>query len=178
MGQQQLLLLVVGIVIVGLAVVVGIAAFTENSRKAAIDNATARNAGYVGIATAWRMTPQAMGGGQGAADSQKLDLATFGIAPSEVIFNSANAAGGQAEPGMAVVVYYRTSGAAGPTVETWDRAQNVKVTTFLYGTDPRCHVFRHAFRAGAPATDWDGFQGGSWTYIPANVPAAPAGCVW
>ena len=34
MGQQQLLLLVLGIVIVGLAVVVGIQAFGENQRKA------------------------------------------------------------------------------------------------------------------------------------------------
>ena len=34
MGQQQLLLLVLGIVIVGLAVVVGIQAFGENQKKA------------------------------------------------------------------------------------------------------------------------------------------------
>jgi Tfp pilus assembly ATPase PilU len=34
MGQQQLLLLVLGIVIVGLAVVVGIQAFSENQKQA------------------------------------------------------------------------------------------------------------------------------------------------
>ena len=37
MGQQQLLLLVLGIVIVGLAVVVGIQAFSENQQKANLD---------------------------------------------------------------------------------------------------------------------------------------------
>ena len=37
MGQQQLLLLVLGIVIVGLAVGVGITAFSENQRKANAD---------------------------------------------------------------------------------------------------------------------------------------------
>ena len=37
MGQQQLLLLVLGIVIVGLAVVVGIQAFGENQKKANAD---------------------------------------------------------------------------------------------------------------------------------------------
>ena len=37
MGQQQLLLLVLGIVIVGLAVVVGIQAFSENQKKANAD---------------------------------------------------------------------------------------------------------------------------------------------
>ena len=40
MGQQQLLLLVLGIVIVGLAVVVGIQAFSENQRKANADAMT------------------------------------------------------------------------------------------------------------------------------------------
>ena len=37
MGQQQLLLLVLGIVIVGLAVVVGIQAFSENQKKSNAD---------------------------------------------------------------------------------------------------------------------------------------------
>ena len=37
MGQQQLLLLVLGIVIVGLAVVVGIQAFSENQKQANAD---------------------------------------------------------------------------------------------------------------------------------------------
>src|SRR5690554_5459445 len=47
MGQQQLLLLVLGIVIVGLAVVVGIQAFGENQKKANSDapaNAGVRSA--------------------------------------------------------------------------------------------------------------------------------------
>ena len=51
-GQQQLLLLVLGIVFVGLAVVGGIAAFKENTRKSALDLDTARTAQYAGLAVA------------------------------------------------------------------------------------------------------------------------------
>ena len=182
MGQQQLLLLVLGIVIVGLAVVGGIQAFAENGRKSAFDEAATRNAGFVGIATAWRMTPQALGGGQGAPDSRALGLSVFGLSPTETLFQNDNATGGVVAPGKAVVVYYRTSGAAGPTVETWDRDHNIKITTFLYGTSPRCHVFRYGYKDGPPATNWTDFQRSSgsaqWTYDPANVPPAPAGCAW
>jgi hypothetical protein len=62
MGQQQLLLLVLGIVIVGLAVVAGINAFSENRKKA---NADAMVNDAVRIASdiqAWVLKPEAFGG--------------------------------------------------------------------------------------------------------------------
>ena len=64
MGQQQLLLLVLGIVIVGLAVVTGIQAFGLNQKKA---NADAMVLTGMRIATdfqKWLQTPTALGGGR------------------------------------------------------------------------------------------------------------------
>ncbi|MDT0633165.1 hypothetical protein RQM47_14065 [Rubrivirga sp. S365] len=62
MGQQQLLLLVLGIVIVGLAVVVGVEAFSENQKKANLDalvNGGVRIASDVQI---WSLKPSVFGG--------------------------------------------------------------------------------------------------------------------
>jgi hypothetical protein len=66
MGQQQLLLLVLGIVIVGLAVVVGIQAFGENQKKANADAMVNDAIRIASDAQAWNLKPQAFGGGDGA----------------------------------------------------------------------------------------------------------------
>ena len=63
MGQQQLLLLVLGIVIVGLAVVVGIQAFSENQKKANADALLLTAMRIATDAQAWLQKPEAMGGG-------------------------------------------------------------------------------------------------------------------
>ena len=64
MGQQQLLLLVLGIVIVGLAaVVVGIQAFGENQKKANADALTNDGVRIASDAQAWKLKPAAFGGG-------------------------------------------------------------------------------------------------------------------
>ena len=65
MGQQQLLLLVLGIVIVGLAVVVGIQAFGENQRKANQDAMINDGIRIASDAQAWALKPTAFGGGEG-----------------------------------------------------------------------------------------------------------------
>jgi hypothetical protein len=65
MGQQQLLLLVLGIVIVGLAVVVGIQAFGENQKKANADALVNDGVRIASDAQAWNLKPQAFGGGNG-----------------------------------------------------------------------------------------------------------------
>lgn len=75
MGQQHLLLLVLGTVIVGLAVVVGIQSFSENQLKA---NAGAMINDAIRIASdaqAWKLKPQAFGGG---ADVSNWTSLTFG----------------------------------------------------------------------------------------------------
>ena len=63
MGQQQLLLLVLGVVIVGLAVVVGIQAFGENQTKANADAMVNDGVRIASDAQAWKLKPQAFGGG-------------------------------------------------------------------------------------------------------------------
>ena len=62
MGQQQLLLLVLGIVIVGLAVVVGIQAFGENQDKANADALVNDGVRIASDAQAWALKPAAFGG--------------------------------------------------------------------------------------------------------------------
>ena len=68
MGQQQLLLLVLGIVIVGLAVVVGIQAFSENQQKANLDAMVNDGVRIASDLQAWSLKPQAFGGP--AADTE------------------------------------------------------------------------------------------------------------
>ena len=78
MGQQQLLLLVLGIVIVGLAVVVGIQAFSENQKKA---NGDAMVNDAIRIASdiqAWKLKPQAFGGGADQGDFTGVTLSQIG----------------------------------------------------------------------------------------------------
>ena len=65
MGQQQLLLLVLGIVIVGLAVVVGIQAFGENQKKSNQDALVNDGVRIASDAQAWALKPSAFGGGNG-----------------------------------------------------------------------------------------------------------------
>ena len=74
MGQQQLILLVLATVIVGVATVVGIDAFAENADRS---NADAMMQDAVAIASdvqAWAQKPEAFGG---MADDESLSDATF-----------------------------------------------------------------------------------------------------
>lgn len=64
MGQQQLLLILVGVIIVGLAVAIGIDAFEQNRRKSEVDIVVNRLVTLAGIAQTWKMKPSALGGGQ------------------------------------------------------------------------------------------------------------------
>ena len=84
MGQQQLLLLVLGIVIVGLAVVVGIQAFGENQRKANSDALVNDGIRIASDAQAWALKPTAFGGGDGdfvKSDGTNMDLSDLGYQP-------------------------------------------------------------------------------------------------
>lgn len=84
MGQQQLLLLVLGIVIVGLAVVVGIQAFGENQRKANNDALINDGIRIASDAQSWALKPTAFGGGDGdflLADGSDMDLNDLGYQP-------------------------------------------------------------------------------------------------
>ena len=78
MGQQQLILLVLATVIVGLAIVVGIAAFTQGGDNA---NADAMLQDAVTIASdiqSWGQTPTPFGGPQGDNDFSDATFADLG----------------------------------------------------------------------------------------------------
>ncbi|MEM6785609.1 MAG: hypothetical protein AAF624_17955 [Bacteroidota bacterium] len=81
MGQQQLLLLVLSIVIVGLSVVNGIEAFGENRKKFLQDQTIALMMDMVTKAQAWKMTHTALGGGDNGDpdDFSALSLSNLGL---------------------------------------------------------------------------------------------------
>ena len=66
MGQQQLLLIVLGVIIVGIAVVVGINVFTASSVQANIDGLTADVVNLGSMAQQFYRKPSALGGGGNA----------------------------------------------------------------------------------------------------------------
>ena len=77
MGQQQLLLLVLGIVIVALAVVSGLFIFEENLKKS---NAEALVSDAVDIAMsaqAWKTRPATFGGQRGFPRNNTMDFTGF-----------------------------------------------------------------------------------------------------
>ena len=74
MGQQQLLLLVLGIVIVGLAVVVGINAFGENDKKANADAMVTDALRIASDCQAWDLKPGQFGG---SLDTENVGNCTF-----------------------------------------------------------------------------------------------------
>ena len=74
MGQQQLLLLVLGIVIVGLAVVAGINAFEENQQKSSEDALTNEAFRLASDAKAWYNKPEQYAGGGNDASNFSSDL--------------------------------------------------------------------------------------------------------
>ena len=75
MGQQQLILLVLATVIVGLAIIVGIRAFNENSIKSNSDALIQDMVRIASDAQAWKQKPAPFGGqAEGAA---KQDVANY-----------------------------------------------------------------------------------------------------
>ncbi|KAF0152878.1 MAG: hypothetical protein FD143_806 [Ignavibacteria bacterium] len=63
MGQQQLLLIVLGVIIVGIAVVVGINVFTASSSQANRDAVTADLTNLASLAHTYYRKPTALAGG-------------------------------------------------------------------------------------------------------------------
>lgn len=63
MGQQQLLLIVLGVIVVGVAVVVGIRLFASSSAETNIDMTTGELVHHAWDAQSYYRQPQAMAGG-------------------------------------------------------------------------------------------------------------------
>ena len=158
MGQQQLLLLVVGIVIVGLAVVVGIQQVGEGSKKAELDRLTVEAVRMATGASAWRSTPGAMGGGKGAADFTGFGLANLG-------FSNA-VASGRGEIAVDATSIRSVWNRDGLTyVAVANTAYDTEAQVYLYGAGPACLATRTR-RTADPV------------FTPASMPASMPGCAW
>ena len=78
MGQQQLILLVLATVIIGIAIVVGIRAFTENSAKSNADAMVQEGVRMANDMQAWKKKPAPFGGQAAVATAaQVADPADF-----------------------------------------------------------------------------------------------------
>ena len=123
MGQQQLLLLVLGIVIVGLAVVVGIQAFGENQKKANSDAITNDVIRIASDAQAWNLKPTAFGGGNGSFTGLRLEK--LGYQVTGTAYTNLNAE-------------YRLIGTPGATVVVrgCSLARGNQVNASVAGTNP------------------------------------------
>jgi hypothetical protein len=75
MGQQQLLLIVLGVIIVGIAVVVGINLFNANAEEAAKDGIVSDATNLGAMAQQHYKKPAAMGGGANAFDNSNGGVA-------------------------------------------------------------------------------------------------------
>lgn len=74
MGQQQLLLIILGVIVVGIAVAVGITMFTDNAVSANRDAVTNDLVNLASRAQQYYRRPAGLGGGQGAFDASKGGL--------------------------------------------------------------------------------------------------------
>src|SRR2546426_9337190 len=63
MGQQQLLLIILGVIIVGIAIAVGISQFGANSTQANKDGVTSSLINVAANAYQYKIRPSTMGGG-------------------------------------------------------------------------------------------------------------------
>lgn len=128
MGQQQLLLLVLGIVIVGLAVVVGIQAFSENQKKANADALVNDAIRIASDAQAWMLKPQAFGGGNNSCattcDWSGISFAQLGYPVTSGAYTNLNGSFGVSASG------------ADLTITATSATNGNQVTVVVNGTQP------------------------------------------
>lgn len=79
MGQQQLLLLVLGVIIVGVAIVAGIGMFNASAEESAKDELVSQLMAIGANAQQWYKKPVAMGGGGGAFDATNGATVAYSI---------------------------------------------------------------------------------------------------
>lgn len=81
MGQQQLLLIILGVIIVGIAIAVGVAQFGAHSTQANKDGVTSALVNVAANAYQFKIRPTSMGGGGGAYDNSKGATSAYTIPP-------------------------------------------------------------------------------------------------
>ena len=152
MGQQQLLLLVVGIVIVGLAVVVGIQAFRENNRKSRLDYGTNVGVQVAAEAVAWKAKSPAMGGGAGTTRLSQVDFVKLGYAAADASFYQVDV--------VDLRLRFEHLGTAAPRISVRELDNNSLVGIVIFGPTHDCI----AVQPGDGGTGWGA------------APAMPATC--
>ena len=134
MGQQQLLLLVLGIVIVGLAVVVGIQAFGENQKKSNSDAITNDVIRIASDAQAWALKPAAFGGGNGKFDTVGLEKLGYTLATNGATAGNYGNLNGGYSLGVTAVGTATTTGTI--SIVGCNTAQKNRVVATVAGTGP------------------------------------------
>jgi len=84
MGQQQLLLIVLGVIIVGIAVVVGINLFNANAEESTKDTIVSEGTNLGALAQQFAKKPKALGGGGNRFDKGGAGDAGFTI-PTQLL---------------------------------------------------------------------------------------------
>ena len=90
MGQQQLILLVLATVIIGIAIVVGIRAFTENDAKANADAMTQDAVRMASDIQAWVKKPEPFGGAAAGEDWTDATFGDIGYAQTLGVYTNIN----------------------------------------------------------------------------------------
>ena len=91
MGQQQLLLIILGVIVVGIAVAVGITMFKDNAVSANRDAVTNDLVNLAARAQQYYRRPTALGGGQGSFSGITADIS--GLRKLTSMTNGTNANG-------------------------------------------------------------------------------------
>ena len=127
MGQQQLLLIILGVIIVGIAIAVGISMFSSSSIQANKDAIVNDLNNLAANAYQFRIRPTTMGGGGGSYTGYKI--------PSKMAAND-NATYTEAVSATEVTLTGASKQTVTNTVQAiWDSTGNVKSGSFAYGGD-------------------------------------------
>ena len=131
MGQQQLLLIILGVIIVGIAIAVGLSLFSAQSVQANRDAIVNDLNNLAANAYQFRIRPVSMGGGGGAYDNSKGASNTYTV-PSKM---KTNDNGTYAAPTVAAdnITFSATSAQyPGCTVQA-TLGSDGKLSGFIYG---------------------------------------------
>ncbi|MEM8557184.1 MAG: hypothetical protein AAGG50_05105 [Bacteroidota bacterium] len=155
MGQQQLLLLVLGIVIVGLAVASGIDAFEENRRKAEFDRLGAVGLSVAADVLAWKQKPAALGGGQDKAYLTDITIESLGYTRAE----NTNVWHWYGED-ILVTFPWNQRDVNGAHINVLNVNSGIGIQVRFYGLSPDCVQFRRQVRApgGSYGSEVQGWQ--------------------
>ncbi|MEO1479229.1 MAG: hypothetical protein AAFV01_11705 [Bacteroidota bacterium] len=164
MGQQQLVLLVLGLVIVGLAIVTGIQSFEENDRKSRYDRFTEHAVAVAGDVISWYSKPVALGGLGRGVDVHNSNLSLQQIGRPQT--------GAEGDDSWYVGLDHRTtlcreSGSVLIELTEVPEADGaIMVQLRLFGVPSECWVLRRSE-----------FSDGVWQYDEGEL-AKPDGCSW